>query len=162
MRPQTSGCGRKACWWMSKAMKSLFCIVGGAALAVAAPVPPAAAGPPEGISGQMVLDEVSEGLRKYRQETDEARRTEWLRRLAPSGDPRVALELWEVFAWVRGQRTAAIRTVARDCLAEHYATRDGRPLSEVAQSEADRGAGVCSWWSKNGPELRRRAKELPR
>ena len=133
------------------------------ALAYLALLPlPVPAEPPEGVSGKMVLDEVSEGLRKYRQEADEARRSEWLRRLAPSRDPRVALELWEVFAWVRGRRTAAIRTVARDCLAEHYATKDGRPLSDVAPSEADRGAGVCSWWSKNGPDLRRRARELPR
>jgi hypothetical protein len=132
-----------------------------ALLALLAPWP-ATAGPPEGVPGRMVLDEVAEGLRKYRQVTDEARRIEWLRRRAPSGDPRVALELWEVFAWVRGRRTAATRAVARDCLAERYATRDGRPLAEVAQSEADRGAGVCSWWSQNGPDLRHRASELPR
>jgi CheY-like chemotaxis protein len=141
---------------------SLLVLLAMPLLALLASVPPAAAGPPEGPSGRMAFDEVAEGLRRYRLEADPARRRAWLRRLAPAGDARVALELWEVFAWVRGRRTAATRAVARDCLAERYATRDGRPLAEVAQSEADRGAGVCSWWSQNGPDLRHRASELPR
>jgi hypothetical protein len=109
----------------------------------------------------MVLDEVAEGLRQYRKERDEEKRIAWLRRLAPSRDPRVAVELWEVFAWVRGKRTAPIRKVARDCLSDYYVTREGRPLPEVKPSDEQRGADVCSWWSKVGADLRRRAKELP-
>jgi hypothetical protein len=122
----------------------------------------ALAGPPEAVSGRMVLDEVFEGLRKYRREKDEGRRAEWLRRLAPSRDPRVAVELWDVFAWKRGKQTAGIRTMARDCLAEYYATRDGRPLSEVTRPDEDRGRGVCSWWSRHAADVRRRADQLPR
>ena len=138
-------------------------LVGGLTLVLlTAPPGNVFAGPPEGVSGRMAFDEVSERLRQYRQETDEGRRIAWLRRLAPSRDPRVALELWDVFAWVRGKRAAAIRTVARDCLAEYYATKDGRPLSEVTQSDEERGRGVCAWWSANAADVRRRAGQLPR
>jgi hypothetical protein len=130
-------------------------------LTVLVPVP-AMTRPPERLSGRMVLDEVSEGLRKYRRETHKGQRIAWLRRLAPSRDPRVALELWDAFAWVRGKRTAAVRAVARDCLAEYYATKDGRPLAEVAQPDWERAGGVCSWWSANAADVRRRASQLPR
>jgi hypothetical protein len=34
----------------------------------------AVAGPPEGMSGKMVFDEVADGLRKYRKEEDEEKR----------------------------------------------------------------------------------------
>jgi hypothetical protein len=131
-------------------------------LAALAVVTPSGAGPPERPSGRMMFDEVADGLRQYRKEQDEEKRIAWLRRLAPSHDPRVAVELWELFAWVRGgKRTAAIRQVARDCLAEHYATREGGPLSGVKQSDEERGPAVCSWWSRNGADVRRRARELP-
>ncbi len=53
----------------------------------------ALAGPPQGVSGKMVLDEVSEGLRKYRRETDGKKRIKWLTKLAPSRDPRVKAAL---------------------------------------------------------------------
>jgi hypothetical protein len=54
---------------------------------------PAAAGPPEGVSGRMAFDRVADGLRRYRQEDDDAKRIAWLRRLAPTRDPRVAAVL---------------------------------------------------------------------
>jgi hypothetical protein len=121
----------------------------------------AVAGPPEGPSGRMALDDVADGLRKYGKEPDEVKRAAWLRRLAPSRDPRVAVELWEVFAGVRGKRTATIRKVARACLAECYVTKEGRPLSEVMPPDDELGSEVCAWWSRNGSDLRRQAKQLP-
>ncbi len=125
-------------------------------------LPGRGAGPPEAVSGRMVLDEVAEGLRRYHKEPDAGKRMAWLRRLAPFHDPRVALELWELFAGVRGKRTDPVRNVARDCLAEYYVTREGRPLSEVAPADSGRAAGVCGWWARSGADVRRRAKELPR
>ncbi len=121
----------------------------------------AQAGQPERPSGRMVLDPMPEGLRQYRAARDERKRIEWLRRLAPSRDPRVAVELWEVFAWASGKREVAIRRAALECLAEFYVTRDGRPLSETKPSDTDWGPCVCAWWSKNSADVRRRAKQLP-
>jgi hypothetical protein len=116
----------------------------------------AVAAPPPGVSGRLVFDEVADGLRKYRTEKDEWKRAEWLKRLAPTRDPRVAVELWEVFAWVRGKRTAPIRQVARDCLADHFVAVD------KSLSAEERGPAVCSWWSRCGGDVRRRAAQLPR
>ena len=42
----------------------------------------AVAGPPEGVSGKMVLDEVADGLRQYRKEKDQGKRVKLLERLA--------------------------------------------------------------------------------
>src|SRR4051812_26539045 len=55
------------------------------------------AGPPEGVSARMVQapDPVADGLRQYRQARDQANRLAWLRKLAPTRDPRVALVSWE-------------------------------------------------------------------
>jgi hypothetical protein len=131
-----------------------------AVLAVTTP-PSALAGPPDRPSGRMVLDPVPEGLRQFRAAREEGKRIEWLRRLAPSRDPRVAVELWQVFAWASGKREVAIRGAALECLAEYYVTRDGRPLSETKPTDAEWGPCVCGWWSKNGADLRRRAKQLP-
>jgi len=53
----------------------------------------AVAGPPEKSSAKMVLDEVADGLRKYRKEQDTEKRIRWLKKLAPTKDPRVAVAL---------------------------------------------------------------------
>ena len=51
----------------------------------------AVAGPPERVSGKMVLDEAADGLRRYRQATTPAERLAWLAKLAPTKDPRVTV-----------------------------------------------------------------------
>jgi hypothetical protein len=56
---------------------------------------PAVAGPPEGVSGRMVFDEVADGLRKCREEKDPEKRIRWLEKLATTGDPRVCVALWD-------------------------------------------------------------------
>jgi hypothetical protein len=53
------------------------------------------AGPPDGASGRMVLDEVADGLRRYRQAKEMATRIAYLKRLALTRDPRVGVALWE-------------------------------------------------------------------
>src|SRR5262249_35497269 len=85
-------------------------------LAVLVPVPPAAAGPPEAMSGQMVFDQVADGLRKYRRETASGRRIRWLRKLAPTRDARVASALGD--AW--GDADGGLGSAAQRLLAEHY------------------------------------------
>jgi hypothetical protein len=120
-----------------------------AALAVLSPRK-ALAGPPERVSEKMAFDEVADGLRKYRQETDHDRRVRWLRKLAPTCDVRVAVALAE--AW--GDSDGGVGTVAQSLLAEHYCKP--RPATV-----ADAWAPVTDWWKKNGADLRRRAKLLP-
>ena len=66
-----------------------------ALLGLLVPGRPALAGPPEGVSGRIVLDEVWDGLRQYRAEKDPERRIRLLEKLAPSRDPRVAVVLGE-------------------------------------------------------------------
>jgi hypothetical protein len=109
----------------------------------------------------MMIDPVPGGLRQYRAARDEGERIEWLRRLAPSRDPRVAVELWQVFAFASDKRSVAIRKAARECLAAYYVTQDGRQLVETGLPESEWGPCVCGWWSKNGADVRRRAKQLP-
>ena len=121
-----------------------------APLALLAPVPPATAGPPEGPSGRMVLDEVADGLRRYRLEADPARRRAWLRRLAPAGDARVALALGEALADADPEYLAAW------LLCEHYVPDATPAFPSLAQVPA------AEWWEQNEADLRRRAKELPR
>jgi hypothetical protein len=114
----------------------------------------AVAGPPEGVSGKMVLapDPVGDGLRQYRQARDQATRLTWLRKLAPTQDPRVALALWE-----EGPHERKIVTVW-ECrmiglLNQHFvrgARVDGKEQS------------VWEWWDANEADLRRRAKQHPR
>ena len=45
--------------------------------------------------GKMILDEVADGLRRYRMEKDEDKRAKWLEKLAPSRDPRVMVVIGE-------------------------------------------------------------------
>ena len=124
-----------------------------ALLALLAPWP-AAAGPPERVSGRMVFDEVAEGLRKYGKETDREKRIRWLRKLAPTGDVRVAVALGD--AW--GDTDGGLGTIAQNLLAEHYCPKGDEPKSHGAMT----WGRVTDWWKKNEADLRRRAKELPR
>jgi hypothetical protein len=111
---------------------------------------PAAAGPPEGVSGRMAFDEVADGLRRYRLETDSARRRAWLRRLAPAQDARVAVALGDALA------DADPHYLAAWLLCEYYVP-DAKPaFPELAHLPA------AEWWEQNEPDLRRRAKLLPR
>jgi hypothetical protein len=137
-------------------MPRTFAAVPLLALALSLPVP-ALAGPPEWPSGKLVfVDEVADGLRKYRWEPDPEKRIKWLRRMAPTCDPRIALELGETWTEVRGKQSSAVRDVALDCLADYYVHFRVRPLSQ-----ANLGLNVSLWWYVSEADLRRRAKQLP-
>jgi hypothetical protein len=122
----------------------------------------ATAGPPEAPSGRMVLDEVSAGLWKYQSEKDQGKRIGWLKKLAPTRDPRVAVELWQAYVSAPNKRSQPIRQAARECLAKYYVMQGGRPLAEAGLPDDEWGPRVCGWWAKNGADLRRQAALLPR
>jgi hypothetical protein len=120
----------------------------------------AVAGPPEGISGRMVFDEVGDWLKKYQKENDEGKRVKWLRRLAPTRDPRVAVVLSEAYF---GRRPTNGRTDSR-----YYIVLEVLLFEFVRgtkyQSRSREGNVVydlSSWWHENEADLRRRAKQLP-
>ncbi len=117
------------------------------------------AGPPEGASGKMVLDKVSEGLRKYRKETDEDKRIYWLTKLAPSRDPRVALALWEAFAaWKPPVGGTMIYFPCEGHIAAICLVKFRYAPMLPGQSEY---ASLKQWWQANEADLRRRAAQLP-
>jgi hypothetical protein len=112
----------------------------------------AVAGPPEGVSGKLVLDKAGAGLDRYHKETDPARRAEWLTALAPTRDPRVAVALGEALE----SSNKRIISAAVYALAYHYDTCVLYPREETPDAAALR------WWKANKADLYRRAKELPR
>jgi hypothetical protein len=115
----------------------------------------AVAGPPEGVSGKMVLDEVADGLRQYRMTRDQNRRINWLERLAPTGDPRVAVALGEA---LKGEGELVRLAAARNVV--YY----GAPpivASPRVGFEARQIERASHWWAANEADLRRRAKQLP-
>jgi hypothetical protein len=113
----------------------------------------AVAGPPERGSGRMVADEVAVGLSRYRRETDDSKRVDWLRRLAPTRDPRVGLALGEYLSDNRNPFPHQISVAW--LLTEHFMSSAGAD-DVVEQTRAAR-----SWWHDNGADLHRRARQLP-
>jgi hypothetical protein len=114
--------------------------------------PPAVAGPPEGVSGRMVLDEVVAGLMRYRCETDQAKRWDLLANLARTRDPRVAVVLGELLD--HGNDCEQVEAACLIIL--HYQRREPPAcLTGIVPP-------IRAWWKKNEADLRRRAKELPR
>jgi hypothetical protein len=114
------------------------------------------AGPPEGVSGKMALDNVEDGLRRYRQEKDNEKRYRLLERLALTRDPRVALALGELLRCADEDD----RFVAATLLIGNYGATPPRTISQPAADGFIEAAGA--WWKKNEAGLRRRAAQLPR
>jgi hypothetical protein len=110
----------------------------------------------------MVLDKVGEGLKQFLEEKDHERRLRWLKQLAPTRDPRVAVVLGELVneAWtakgpLNTDEQVADVAAARDLLERYYmppAVQDGKtdPLGRALR-----------WWRGNRDDLHRRAKQLP-
>jgi hypothetical protein len=113
----------------------------------------AVAGPPDRASGRMVRDEVAVGLSRYRRETDDSRRVEWLRKLAPTRDPRVGLALGEYLSDRSNPLPHQISVAWM--LTEHFMSSAGAD-DVVEQTKAAR-----TWWEENGADLHRRARQLP-
>src|SRR5262249_30218267 len=115
----------------------------------------AIAGPPDRASNRMVfVDRVAEGLRRCRDENDPARRIDWMMKLAPSRDPRVAVTFGEMMERAHAEpgHTYPDPGVAAEVLLHvHYYSPD-----------TDGTRGAFEWWQKNKADLRRRAKLLPK
>jgi hypothetical protein len=118
----------------------------------------AVAGPPERVSGKMVLDEVVDGLRRYRRAKDADARiklVEKLIKLAPTRDPRVAVAL--------GERLSCDDAIEQFCVAATIVEEFGAtvpPHKNLSVKQYTRAASV--WWEANEADLRRRAAQLPR
>ena len=123
-----------------------------ALLVLLAPAPAVFAGPPELPTGRTVLDPVEDGLRQYRTaRTPEGRRL-WIKKLARTHDPRVAVVLGEALADPSPMvsRRAAIE------LAWEF-----MPGPRDARSADRRLAEVDDWWQENEADLRHRARQCP-
>ncbi|HEX5271203.1 MAG TPA: hypothetical protein VFW33_11970 [Gemmataceae bacterium] len=137
-------------------------------LATLALLPPgkAVAGPPEGVSGKMVLrtDPIAEGLRRCHQVEDRGKRLELLEKLAATEDPRVAVALAEL-AWKRSGYFQPpggdeFRRVAESMLRKHYLREPSFGFNEPSLGvNAEQGKRL---WDEKGADLRRRAAQLPR
>ena len=108
------------------------------------------AGPPERVSGKMVLDEVADGLRHYRNGKDPEKRLELLTRLAATRDPRVTVELGEMLS----SDSEGDVHVACMLILKHQFTRRSYSIGEFYGLPP-------KWWKENEADLRRRAKQLP-
>jgi hypothetical protein len=94
------------------------------ALLVLSSAESAVAGPPNERSSATQLDKVADGLRRYSQQKADDKRVEWLKRLAPSPDPRV----FETLKAALSDSSKAVAWVAFELLGEHYGgPRPSRP-----------------------------------
>jgi hypothetical protein len=111
---------------------------------------PTLAGPPEGVSGKMVMarDEVADELRKYRQEILPTARLRWLKKHASTKDPRVALAIGEATTDPDPTLSLWSRILLFNNVID--SPKPSMTLGELAV-----------WWKENGADLRRRAKQLP-
>jgi hypothetical protein len=119
--------------------------------------------PSEGMAGKTVLNDVTAGLRKYRQETDPKKRLALLQRLAATGDPRVALALVDA---ANNHNGDDLDCEAADLLWWYYASPEaaahrGRVNHDFIPSPPPR-KGFRPWWKASEADIRRRASQLPR
>jgi hypothetical protein len=112
----------------------------------------AIAGSPEKASGKLVLDQVADGLRRYRMARTPEARIAWLRKLAPIRDARVAVALGEAIS----SDDLEVSRRAIGLVFTHYEAE----LPEVSSASPISGM-VFGWWKENEADLRRRAKQLP-
>jgi hypothetical protein len=114
-----------------------------------------AAGPPEGVSGRMVLDELTEKLARLRVEKDPNRKLALVKELGPVRDPRVTVALMEIV--LTAQRADPL-LIDVSVLLYQYHIPDNDKISLTAIDWT-----LCrQWWEKHEADVRRRAAQLPR
>jgi hypothetical protein len=113
-------------------------------------VPVALALPPESVvDDRMVIDEVTEGLRRYRAAKHPGERARLLAKLGKQDDVRLTLELGDALA----DEAKEVRGVAIQALARRYFPK--------VKDSLEQEVNVLLWWLCNEDDLRRRADELP-
>ncbi len=121
---------------------------------------PLAAGPPEGPSAKMALapDEVADGLRKYRNAKNEAKRLRLLDKLARTRDPRVAVALGDALS----DPSCDVQATAAIGILFHQAGGFTQYIAPKIPTTEQVIAVARDWWKENESDLRRRAKALAR
>jgi hypothetical protein len=123
----------------------------------------AVAGPPERVSGKMMLfDEVADGLRTYHKEKNPEKRLAWLQTLGATGDPRVAIALVDA---ANNRNGDDLDCEAADLLWWYYASPDAASRRGLVIQDIDKpptGKGYRPWWKANEAAVRRRAARLSR
>jgi hypothetical protein len=107
--------------------------------------------PPEAISGETVLDKVTEGLARFRRESDLEKRRAQLMQLAPIQDARVTVALVE--AMLKADDLNWRMVLAYYIVTYHIPKVDWLPTKYDGV--------VRIWWEKNERNVRQRAKPLP-
>jgi hypothetical protein len=125
-------------------------------LALPGAVLPAAAGPPEGVSGRMVLDELTDKLTRLRVEKDAKRKLALVKELGPVRDARVTVAFMEIV--LKAQREDDPLLIDVSVLLYQYHIPDNDKISLTAIDWT-----LCrQWWEKHEADVRRRAAQLPR
>jgi hypothetical protein len=128
--------------------------------------PRAVAGPPPAAPGKMVLDDVEDGLRKYRSERNESSRARRLQKLSGILDPRVMMAMAEALT----DSSQEVRRAAAEGIFFGYAGGCVLlviPPPEQVEKYAHQWWGrfeaeVRQWWREDELELRRRAQHPSR
>jgi hypothetical protein len=115
----------------------------------------AVAGPPEAVSGKMVLDELTDKLTRVRVEKHPKRKLALVKELGPVRDARVTVALMEIV--LKAQREDPL-LIDASCLLYQYHISDNDKATLTAIDWT-----LCrQWWEKHEAEVRRRASQLPR
>ncbi len=110
----------------------------------------AIASSPNGFDCRLVLDHVADGLCRYRMAKSSLSRIDWLQRLAPTLDPRVAMTLCVALT---DDDREVVQTAA-DNILKYYAKRwDSDEETRILQARG--------WWKLNWRNLCEKAKHLP-
>jgi hypothetical protein len=98
----------------------------------------------------MVLDDVANGLRKYRNGKDPEKRLQLLTRLATTRDPRVTVELGEMLS---SDSEGDVYVACMLILKHQFTPRSYSPGEFYGLPP--------KWWKENEADFRRRAKQFP-
>ena len=125
-----------------------------ALLAVSWPVQ-AVAGPPEGVSAKMVLDELTDKLTRLRVVKDPKRKLMLVKELGPVRDARVTVALMEIV--LKAQRQDPWLIDASSLLYQYHI-----PDSDKISLTAIDWTLCRQWWEKHEADVRHRAAQLPK
>jgi hypothetical protein len=122
-------------------------------LALLGTAPPVVAGPPEGVSGRMVLHELTDKLTRLRVEKHTKRKLALVKELGPVRDARVRVALMEII--LKAERADPL-LIDVSLLLYQYHIPDNDRISLTAIDWT-----LCrQWWERHEADVRRRAAQL--